>query len=308
MKTTAVSSAWTLIMTLLLAGNTVKAETTTNAPSADKTPYARDLSGIRRTVETLRGKKFQQDVPAFTVSEAEMRSIVDRELSKDYPGRELADYQALMAWLDILPPGTDLKSVFAELFVGDAAGFYDTDTKEMCIPASIASTNAWKNPAKKEVEKLSPFSDDLIFAHEFTHALEDQYWPLDDPNEKARQESTDRATARSFLAEGAATRLMIEAIPALLERESSVSYVTMWNLVHSGMAELVLDYVLSGVWKSSDCQVPGVPETLVRAEAMPYSYGYTFCSDLMRNWGLDGLDYLCNQAPVSTAQIIHPEK
>jgi hypothetical protein len=69
-----------------------------------------------------------------------------------------------------------------------------------------------------------------------------------------------------------------------------------------------LNYELGEVWKSSEVEVKGVPETLARMEAMPYSYGYSFCSTVMRKWGLDGLDYIYDHPPVSTEQVIHPEK
>ena len=52
----------------------------------------------------------------------------------------------------------------------------------------------------------------------------------------------------------------------------------------------------------------GVPETLARTEAMPYSFGYTFCTEVMRQWGLDGLDYIYNHPPVSSEQVMHPRK
>ena len=304
-----VAAGWALALGLVFAGHPAPATPATNRPSGDKVPSTRELDGFRRTVETLRGKEFLRPVPAFDISEKELRAIVDRELEKEYPGRELADYTALMTWLDLLPPGTDLKAVSAAFFVGQVAGLYDSDTKEMCIPAfSTAQTNAWKNPAEKKVAQLPGLADDIVLTHEFTHALEDQYWPFDDAAAKARRESTDREAARSFLAEGSATRLMIEGIPAQAERKTAGTYVPAWNLLHSGAAELVLNLALSQVWKSKDVLTPGVPETLARGETMPYAYGYPFCSGLMRNWGLDGLDYVCDHPPVSTEQVMHPQK
>jgi hypothetical protein len=41
---------------------------------------------------------------------------------------------------------------------------------------------------------------------------------------------------------------------------------------------------------------------------MPYSFGYTFCARVMRQWGLDGLDYIYNHPPVSSSQIMHPTR
>jgi hypothetical protein len=41
---------------------------------------------------------------------------------------------------------------------------------------------------------------------------------------------------------------------------------------------------------------------------MPYSFGYLFCTKVMRQWGLDGLDYVYSHPPVSSAQVMHPKK
>jgi hypothetical protein len=101
---------------------------------------------------------------------------------------------------------------------------------------------------------------------------------------------------------------MIEVIPAQLGHGAPSRYFLLWNLIHSDLGELVLNYVLSEAWKSSDALVEGVPETLARTEAMPYSFGYTFCTEVMRQWGLDGLDYIYSHPPVSSAQVMHPKK
>jgi len=101
---------------------------------------------------------------------------------------------------------------------------------------------------------------------------------------------------------------MIEAIPAQVGGGSPYTYFILWNLIHSGLGESALNYELSRVWKGQDALVAGVPETLARTEAMPYSFGYTFCTEVMRNWGLDGLDYIYNHPPVSSAQVMHSKK
>ena len=165
-----------------------------------------------------------------------------------------------------------------------------------------------RKAAEKKLEAISAEIDDIVLAHEFTHALEDQYWPIDDPKDHDFKASTDRGTAHDFVTEGSATREMIEVIPAQWGRGSPDSYFVLWNLIHSGLGELALNYELSGAWKSPDALVAGVPETLARTEAMPYSFGYTFCTEVMRQWGLDGLDYIYNHPPVSSAQVMHPKK
>src|SRR5207253_5219917 len=33
-----------------------------------------------------------------------------------------------------------------------------------------------------------------------------------------------------------------------------------------------------------------------------------FCTEIMRQWGLDGLDYIYEHRPISSEQIVHPKK
>ncbi len=300
---------WVLLWLFALAAIPYLHAADNEGPVPDRTPSTKDLKNIQTAVASLRGKKFLQDVPVFNISEKALRDIVDREVEKEYPGKKLADYTDLLAALDMVPAGTDLKEVYANFMVDQVAGLYDSDTKEMCIPrAPGAKERNTKKPAEKKVEDLSQMDDSIVFAHEFTHALEDQYWPIDRPEDKDNEASTDEGTARSFLYEGSATRLMIEALPALQAGTSAGSYRVGWNVIHSSLVEAALKYALLGVWQSKDALTPGVPEALARIEAMPYSYGYAFCTRTMRRWGLDGLDYIYDHPPVSTEQMMHPQK
>ncbi len=294
-------------MAVLLSG-VVLTSAAADQSSTNKVLSTRDFGQIRREVETLRGKKFLRDVPVYQISEKELRAISNRELDQDYPGEKLHSYEELLAWLDVVPPHTDLKAVYADFMVDQVAGLYDSDTKEMCIPAfSTGATNAQKK-ADKKLDPVADAMDDIVLAHEFTHALEDQYWPIDVPADHDMKSSTDRGTAHDFVVEGSATRAMIEVIPDQMAGGSPRRYFLLWNALHSGMGELILNYELGHIWKSPDSLVEGVPDNVARTEAMPYSFGYVFCSGLMRDWGLDGLDYIYEHPPVSSAQVMHPTK
>ncbi len=140
---------------VLMAGLASAADSTAQS-SPDKVASTRDFGDIRREVETLRGKKFVSEVPVFKISEKELRAISDRELEKQFPGPKLRSYEELLAWLDIVPPHSDLKSVYADFFVDQVAGLYDSETKEMCIPLfSGGTTNPGKKAAEKKLEEIS---------------------------------------------------------------------------------------------------------------------------------------------------------
>ena len=291
----------TLLATLCLSAGAAE-----NVP--DKNLSTKDFSEIRGEVELLRGKSFTNQVPVYNISEKELRAISDRSIEKELPGVKLPHYEELLAWLDIIPPGTELKTVFANFLVDQVAGLYDSDRKEMCIPTfSGGATNLDKRAASKNLDALSAAMDKIVLAHEFTHALEDQYWPMDDPPDR-EPSYTDRGAARNFLLEGSATRLMIEAIPAQTCGGSARKYFLLWNLLHSPPGEFVLNHAIGGVWKSDDALVSDVPDAISRSEAMPYAFGYPFCSELVRDWGLDGLDDIYDHPPESSSQVMHPTK
>ncbi|PWU10338.1 MAG: hypothetical protein C5B50_25750 [Verrucomicrobia bacterium] len=293
----------------ILVASLTSASGDTNALAQDKILSPRDFHGIQTQVETLRGKKFLHPVPVYLISKKELRAISERDLEKDFPGPKLQAHEALLAWLDFIAPHTSLKTVYGDYSVDQIAGLYDSDAKEMDIPASLSgSAGSGKRSAEKKLEAISSQIEDSTLAHEFTHALEDQYWAIDDPKDHDFKASTDRGTAHSFICEGSATRQMIEVLPAQLSRGSPDSYFAVWNLIHSASGELALNCVLKSSWKKSDALVSGVPETLARSEAMPYSFGYSFCAGAMRKWGLDGLDYVYGHPPASSAQVMHPEK
>jgi hypothetical protein len=293
---------------LLLVPLSCTASTTSTEASSNKAMDPQDFSQIRTLVETLRGKKFLRDVLVHEISNSELRALSDREIDRQFPGEKLGYYEELLAWLDMLPAGTSLKAAEADFLMNQVAGLYDSVTKEMRIPAfSSGITNAGRKASEKLKESFVEM-DKLVLAHEFTHALEDQYWPIDDPKDDDLQASTDRGTAHSFLTEGLATRVMIEAVPANIERDAPGNYFFLWDLIHSGAGEFVLRHALQSVWKSDDALVSGVPDTLARTQAIPYSFGYSFCADILRKWGLDGLDYIYDHRPVSSEQIMHPRK
>ena len=309
-----VRACWLLAPVLCLLARPARAGSTGPDRSLlpNRVPGTNELAQYRHEVETLRGLKFRREVPTRTISEEELRSLVNREIAKANPGRELSNLQELLAWLDFIPPSTDLASVAANLMVDQVAGLYDSDTGTMCIP-SFQSTNhtaagGHKDMPQKKLEAVAGVLGGLVFTHEYTHALEDQYWPMDDPNNEEGEQPIDRAEAKNFLMEGSATRLMVETAPAELQRHHEASYRVTWNLLHSGMGEMLVGMALSQVWQSPEALVPGVPETLSRGQAMPYSFGYLFCRRLMRDWGLDGLDYMYDHRPVSTEQVMHPDK
>ena len=60
-----------------------------------------------------------------------------------------------------------------------------TATPRKCAsrPFRAGPQTSRRKAAEKKLEAISAEMEDIVLAHEFTHALEDQYWPIDDPKD-----------------------------------------------------------------------------------------------------------------------------
>src|SRR5215470_14958312 len=103
------------IAVLLLCLGSLAAGPATGAP--DKVPVGGNFGEIQRQVETIRGKLFVHQVPVYKISQRQLRAIAERELDKQFPGAKMRSYEEMLAWLDMVPPQTDLKSVYGDYLV-----------------------------------------------------------------------------------------------------------------------------------------------------------------------------------------------
>ena len=157
---------------------------------------------ITAQVSELRGLPVMQDPPTFFISSDQMAENVRESIEEDYTQEE-ADIEAeVFMLLDFIPPGTDLKEVFADLYAGSVVGYYDTDTGEMFV----LNDGEDPTPAAK-----------YTLAHELIHALQDQAFDLDVffPED---EENDDLARAKTALVEGDAVVGSSEYARAFLTR------------------------------------------------------------------------------------------
>jgi hypothetical protein len=148
---------------------------------------------------------------------------------------------------------------------------YDRDTRRMYVIGEANPTD----PATR-----------VTFAHEFTHALQDQHFDLNkvDP---APSDDDDRSAAVQALIEGDATLTMaVYARQELTARERSVYAREQGDGANFKDAPLA------------------VREQLL----FPYEEGLDFAIALQKQGGNAALDAAFADPPTSTEQIIHPDK
>lgn len=192
----------------------------------------------------------------------------------DYSPAEQDRDQRVMILFGLIEPGTDLVQLQLDLLGEQIAGYYDPETKAMVV----VSTG--------DGERMSA-SDEITFAHETVHALQDQHFDLVNVFDDAMLGGDDEYLAMSALVEGDASLAQVQYIvehPALLLQ------------LQSELASL------------DSTELDNAPAFISGTLLFPYDQGLNFVMALYDEGGWDLVDHAFTNLPQSTEHILHPEK
>ena len=233
-------------------------------------PSPQHVQQIERDVERLRGKKFKTRVVPKVVSPEEVRKDSLRDVDRSYPPAQRAADEELLKLLALIPRDADIVKLLEKVSTEQVVGYYDTRRKTM----RLVSGNGADSPALV----------DITLAHELVHALEDQVFGLKEPEGT----TDDEATAAAALAEGTATYVMNKYVECCVNARD-LALGSLGSLFGAGT---------------------GLPPYVERTLLFSYSGGEEFVRqlhDATGDWALVNAA-LTSQPPVSTEQIIHPDK
>lgn len=129
----------------------------------------------------------------------------------------------------------------------------------------------------------SSLADNITMAHEYTHALQDQHFNL---YEFRDAETTDGSLASDAVLEGDATLVTYQYMATLPDAD-------------------ITEYLFS---MTQDMSENPFPYAIGQLMEFPYLYGLYFVIDIYGNGGWYEVNKLFENPPISTEQIMHPEK
>jgi len=227
---------------------------------------------IQKDVSRIRGLPVKETLKTKFLSRKDVADYVVRELNRQYPDDAIKHYQEFLVRLGFLPQGTDIVDLFVSLYTEQAAGFYDDLTRWFYIVEDF---------------DLNETVSGIILSHEICHALQDQNFGVDIEG-LYQKNNDDIAYAYLSVLEGDATILMGE-----------------WMKENFKLASLFDLLATLGIDQSS---YEGAPYFLQQIMVFPYLQGSLFMMELMSVYGIEGRDKAFIEPPVSTEQILHPEK
>lgn len=247
------------------------------ATSAQDDTLQQRYDAIERQTADLRGLSIQGEIEVAFKTPDELRTELERDLDADYPPADRERDERILTAFGLAPQEVDLSRLYVDLYSEQIAGYYDTETGEMVVirPADAG-------------DELSPLQE-ITYAHEVVHALQDQNFPLDEALEASESANDDQSLATTALIEGDATVAQSEYLsnnPGLLLRLGT-------ELMSAEIDTAQLD------------AAPAiVRETLI----FPYDQGAEFVTALREVGGWPRVNEAYTALPASTEQILHPEK
>jgi hypothetical protein len=233
----------------------------------------RQRGEIERTVADLSGLKFLRPVVYREIAHAELPTVLTQKLSQQVPDTEFESVGLELSALGLIPAGMDLKRVYLALLGEQIGAFYDQHTHELFTFSGHPLTNS---------------QNQVIMAHELTHALQDQHFDLLKLPLEAKG-NDDRALAASALVEGDATLVMNQ-------------YLT------GNLSAAVLRESLAGALSTDVRQLAAAPRYLRETLLFPYLQGLQFVTALEAKGGRAAVSRAFANPPASTSQVMHPER
>ena len=243
------------------------------ATSDANDPNAATYTKIEGQVEGLRGLKATSPVARGVFDTPGLCAYLRDGFHKDNPEALVKATETLYKELGLMAPDADLEKLWLELLTSQVAGLYDDKTKHMYVVS--------KDGAIGPVEEIT-------YAHEYTHALQDQAFDLRKLVGDATDQS-DRTTARSALVEGDATLLM-----------------SLWAQRYLTPAQL--GQVGSASDPASEAILAKMPAILKDPLMFPYTSGLQLAIGAFTTGGYGAVDQLFANPPDTTEQVLHADK
>lgn len=247
------------------------------------------LDGQTISVEELKkqvaaaGKlEFRSDLPVKYLDRSRLKAYVDSLIDREYSEESARKESRFLYLMGFLEQPVDLKSLRKKILVENAGGFYNEKTGELFILEEFRNMN---------------MINSLIVVHELRHAIQDQHVDLSRLLDKY-SDFDDRKLAVLASVEGDAMFVMAKfsrdfsSIP--LDPELLTSYQSDALMSFSPLADTAL--------------LHRSPDIIKFQLMMPYIEGLKFTNNIYKRKKWKGVNHVLKAPPVSSEQILHPEK
>jgi len=205
-----------------------------------------------------------------------LRERLIKDFLEENDEQEIEDDLRVLSTFGLIDVDFDLYNFYLDLLSEQVAGYYDDESKEMVV----IQGQEFDGPER------------LTYAHEFTHVLQDQHFGLRDGL------GIDEETCLADSEYCAAVQALLEGDATLTEQYWLIEYGSdddrqQIDDFYQAMESPIYDLA---------------PEFIKEDFAFSYIAGVEFTLRLFQRDGFTAIDAAFADPPVSTEQIMHPEK
>jgi hypothetical protein len=253
---------------------------------------------VAREVEKVRGRRFERPVPASEIDSRELRRVLRSKVVESFPASPEETLRTL-AVLGLIEETPGLLDRLVDFYASQVIAFYDPEPRRFYVVKGAENEleksekkTAGGEEADLDLPGLSGgMAEKLIFAHELTHALQDQTLKLD-RRMKDLKDNGDRALALESLLEGEATLVMVRVVLTNIPGAGEDTEEMLAPLLSAGSLER------AGVPKD-------IPDYFADQLFFPYAEGTAYVRRVLKAKGWNGMDRLWKSPPQSTSEILH---
>jgi hypothetical protein len=247
-------------------------QVTAAAPSAPRNAaiVATTVTILKETSE-IRELAILRPVKSGAQSRTEIERMIVRNLDEQTTPGEMHATELALKKLGLASPDFQYRSFVVKLLTEQVAGYYDPKAQQFYLADWI------------ELEGQKP-----VMAHELTHALQDQHFNL------RRFESWPKGDSDAEL-----------AAHALIEGDATLA-MTLY-MAKNPLVALAFIRSLGGSNMASE-QFKQAPRAIRESLVFPYEQGSEWATRLYKRGGWASVSQAYSKLPLSSEQILHPEK
>lgn len=250
-------------------------------------------------VPNIRKLSWVKSVAVRFLPRSEMRKVATEEMESAVSFAMFYQANGWYKLLGLCPQDFDLKQSMIDLLAEQVGGFYHPEAQELCLVREETKPRGllgrWLLGPDFDPEEYR-----ITLAHEMAHALADQHFDIGRLG-KEFDYHDDYQMAVTALVEGEATQVMMAEM--LQDREGTESLLT----DAASLGTIVDTMAVMGRLFGGQ-QLRRAPPIIRESLLFPYVKGPVFIAHLRSLEGWKSVNDAFLHPPVSTEQILHPEK
>jgi hypothetical protein len=264
-----------LVFILLVCGGRAPAE----VPKSSSLPTAAEINGILKELSDITGFSIRKQLPFEMINREQVNEYLKEQIRRSVKPDEIRAEETTLKKFGFAPADFDLKQTTIDLLTEQAAAFYDFKRKKLFLSDWAAENMR-----------------DIALIHELAHALADQNFRIERFIGKG-PDNSEASMAREAVVEGQASWLMIE-VGARRTGRTLANEQTARDLLASDLETPQAGYPVFNK----------APLYLRRTLTFPYDDGQRFQEAVFLRDGKPGFAQVFRDPPVSSAQILHPDR